>query len=93
MRYRDGILKVEHGILPDLREKLLSLTSVEGVTSIVPGRIYAVHGRRGGALRLKVSAPTATGLKLIARRGSAVQEVFVVCASPEATEAVRHLLR
>lgn len=92
MRYRDGILKVEHGILPGLREVLLGLTPIEGVNSIVPGRIYTVHARPGGRLQVRVSAPTATGLKLIARRGSSVQEVFVVCGSAEAAGAVRAVL-
>ncbi|MBX5444463.1 DUF2103 domain-containing protein [Sphaerobacter sp.] len=88
MRYRDGILKIEHGILPGLKEVLLQLTEVEDVRSIVPGRIYATRGRPGGALSVRVSAPTATGVKLIARRGSSVQEVFVVCDDRAAVEQV-----
>ncbi len=79
MRYRDGILKVEHGILPGLREVLEDLAENETVHSIVPGRIYVTRGRPGGSLRVKASTPTATGVKLIARLGSSVQEVFVVC--------------
>lgn len=82
MRYRDGILKVEHGILPGLRDVLQELAENEAVHSIVPGRIYVTRGRPGGALRVKASTPTATGIKLIARRGSSVQEVFVVCDDP-----------
>lgn len=89
MRYREGILKVEHGILPGLKEVLLDLTTIEDVSAIVPGRIYATRGRPGGSLSVKVSAPTATGVKLIARRGSSVQEVFVVC---EEAEHVRQAL-
>ncbi len=83
MRYRDGILKVEHGILPGLREVLEDLAHDETVHSIVPGRIYVTRGRPGGSLRVKVSTLTATGVKLIARRGSSVQEVFVVCDEPD----------
>ncbi|HUZ02955.1 MAG TPA: DUF2103 domain-containing protein [Thermomicrobiaceae bacterium] len=78
MRYREGILKVEHGILPGLKEVLLELSALDGVSSIVPGRIYATHARPGGSLLVRVTALTATGVKLIARRGSSVQEVFVV---------------
>lgn len=78
MRYREGILKVEHGILPGLKDVLLELTALEGVSSIVPGRIYATHARPGGSLFVRVTSRTATGVKLIARRGSSVQEVFVV---------------
>lgn len=84
MRYRDGILKVEHGILPGLREVLEHLAEQQGVQSIVPGRIYVTRGRPGGSLRVRVSAPTPTGIKLIARLGSSVQEVFVVTDDPAA---------
>lgn len=86
MRYRDGILKIEHGILPGLKDVLLDLTRIEDVRSIVPGRIYATRGRPGGGLSVRVSAPTATGVKLIARRGSSVQEIFVVCDNPAEIE-------
>ncbi len=86
MRYRHGILKIEHGILPGLKEVLLELSALEGVISIVPGRIYATRARPGGGLRVRVSAPTPTGVKLIARRGSSVQEVFVVCERQELVE-------
>lgn len=79
MRYREGVLKVEHGILPGLREVLENLAQDESIHSIVPGRIYVTRGRPGGSLRVRASTPTATGVKLIARRGSSVQEVFVVC--------------
>lgn len=90
MRYRDGVLKVEHGILPGLREVLLDLAQHEDIHSIVPGRIYVTRGRPGGSLRVKASTPTSTGLKLIARLGSSVQEVFVVCDDPA---TVRKLLK
>lgn len=84
MRYRHGILKIEHGILPGLRDVLSDLADLESVTSIVPGRIYTTHGRPGGSLRVRVTSPTATGVKLLAKRGSSVQEVFVVCDDVEA---------
>jgi hypothetical protein len=90
MRHREGVLKIEHGILPGLKEILLELSDVEEVSSIVPGRIYTTRGRPGGALRVRVSTPTATGVKLIARRGSSVQEVFVVCTS---STVIKHILQ
>lgn len=86
MRYREGILKVEHGLLPGLKDVLLRLTEIDDVASIVPGRIYTTRGRPGGALKVRVSAPTPTGVKLIARRGSSVQEVFVVCTDAAAVK-------
>lgn len=86
MRYRDGILKIEHGILEGLKDVLLELTAVSEVSSIVPGRIYVTRGRAGGGLSVRVSTPTPTGVKLIAKRGSSVQEVFVVCERIDVVE-------
>ncbi len=88
MRYRDGVLKVEHGILPGLRDVLQELADQdEDVQSIVPGRIYVTRGRPGGALRVRASTLTQTGIKLIAKLGSSVQEVFVVCDDPARVRA------
>lgn len=84
MRYRHGVLKIEHGILPGLRDVLRDLAEIETVTSIVPGRIYTTHARPGGSLRVRVTSPTATGVKLLAKRGSSIQEVFVVCDDVDA---------
>jgi hypothetical protein len=47
------------------------------ISSIVPGRIASSRGSSSG-LALRLSVPTAVGWKLIARRGGAVQEVFIV---------------
>lgn len=88
MRYRHGILKIEHGILPGLRAVLEELAERDDVHSIVPGRIYVTRGRAGGGLRVRASTLTATGVKLIAKRGSSVQEVFVVCENPASVRGV-----
>lgn len=48
--------------------------------SIIPGRIATAAGQTAG-LKLKLGVPTAVGFKLIARKGSQVQEVFLVTES------------
>lgn len=47
------------------------------IQTITPAVIRRVRGRAPGLL-LRVSAPICGGHKLVARRGSSVQEVFVV---------------
>lgn len=47
------------------------------IQTITPAVICRVRGRAPGLL-LRVSAPIRGGHKLVARRGSSVQEVFVV---------------
>ncbi|MEB3261893.1 MAG: DUF2103 domain-containing protein [Cyanobacteriota bacterium] len=61
------------GLIPLLRR----LAQVPGVDTVTPGVISRVRGR-AVRLRLRVSTPITGGLKLVARRGSSVQEVFVV---------------
>lgn len=47
------------------------------ITTITPGRINQTRSS-GGALRLRVTIPTQTGHKCVARKGGTAQEVFVV---------------
>ena len=61
------------GLIPLLRR----LAQVPGIETVTPAVISRVRGRCVG-LRLRVSAPITGGHKLVARRGSSAQEVFVI---------------
>jgi len=61
------------GLIPLLRR----LATLEEIDTITPAVITRVRGRSVG-LRLRVSSPITGGHKLLARRGSTAQEVFVV---------------
>ncbi|KEF42777.1 MAG: hypothetical protein ER33_04365 [Cyanobium sp. CACIAM 14] len=61
------------GLIPLLR-KLARLADIDTIT---PAVITRVRGRSNG-LRLRVSSPITGGHKLLARRGTTAQEVFVV---------------
>jgi hypothetical protein len=61
------------GLIPLLR-KLATLAEIDTIT---PAVITRVRGRSSG-LRLRVSSPITGGHKLLARRGTTAQEVFVV---------------
>jgi hypothetical protein len=61
------------GLIPLLRR----LAEAEGIDTITPAVISRVRGR-SSSLRLRVSTPITGGYKLLARRGSSAQEVFVV---------------
>jgi hypothetical protein len=60
------------GLIPLLRKLALH----PQVDTITPAVISRVRGRSPG-LRLRVSAPLIGGWKLVARRGSSAQEVFL----------------
>jgi len=61
------------GLIPLLKR----LADQPGIDTVTPAVISRVRGRSEG-LRLRVSTPITGGYKLVARRGSSAQEVFVV---------------
>lgn len=61
------------GLIPLLRQ----LAQEEGIETVTPAVISRVRGRVSG-LRFRVSTPIRGGYKLVARRGTSAQEVFVV---------------
>lgn len=61
------------GLIAVLRQ----LAQAPGIDTVTPAVISRGGGRSQG-LRLRVSTPILGGHKLVARRGSSVQEVFVV---------------
>lgn len=63
------------GLIPLLRR----LAAQPGIDTVTPAVISRVRGR-ATLLRLRVSTPISGGHKLVARRGSSAQEVFVVTA-------------
>lgn len=60
------------GLIPLLRQ----LVERPGIDTITPAVISRVRGRCTG-LRLRVSTPITGGHKLVARRGTSAQEVFI----------------
>jgi hypothetical protein len=61
------------GLIPLLKR----LAGCDAIDTITPAVIARVRGRAQG-LRLRVSTPITGGWKVLARRGSSAQEVFVV---------------
>jgi hypothetical protein len=65
------------GLIPLLKR----LVQDPAIDTITPAVIARVRGR-APELRLRVSTPISGGWKLVARRGSSAQEVFVVTGLP-----------
>ena len=82
-RGKSSKLKYEHALIRGLRPLLESIAPWEEVHSIIPGRIRPTKGSRR-QIRLEIKYSTVTGLKALAKTGTAVQEVFFVTANPEA---------
>jgi len=78
MKYRKKGIKKEHHIIED-GEKVLRTLIKEGlVDSIIPGRIKTTPKGRPGKIRLTYQYDTESGAKLLLKKGSTVQEVFVI---------------
>ncbi len=56
---------------------LKRLAEFEEVKTVTPASIFKTNGR-GEQLALKITVKTNEGFKLIARKGTLVQEVFIV---------------
>ncbi|MCS7083830.1 MAG: DUF2103 domain-containing protein, partial [Aquificaceae bacterium] len=57
---------------------LKTLSKLSSVSSIIPGKISRAQGGRGShGLFLKYQ--TSSGFKLLYKKGTSVQEIFVVC--------------
>ena len=77
------------GLIPLLQR----LATQQGIDTVTPAVISRVRGRCPD-LCLRVSTPTIGGYKLLARRGTSAQEVFVVTrwTREELEQALEQLL-
>ena len=80
MRRRDGKLKVLHTIIGDFGKTLRNVAELEEVDAILTGTISPSKSYKE---TLTFQYFTDNGLKLLAKTTTAVQEIFIVTASPE----------
>lgn len=77
-------------MIEGLRALLEGIQGWDEIATIIPGRIKPT--RSTGPLRLTVQMPTPSGLKCLAKRPGAVQEVFFVTSrAPELEAKIRTL--
>ena len=77
LRKVQGKLKVEHSIIPGVREFLeLLLNTTPAVRSVIPGVIRPVRDARG-KMQVRVTVPVQNGWKAIALSAGARQELFI----------------
>ena len=70
-------LKIEHSIIPGVREILERLLAENAqIRSIIPGVIRPVRDARG-PVKMRITVPTQNGFKAIALSAGARQEVFI----------------
>ncbi|HLV08758.1 MAG TPA: DUF2103 domain-containing protein [Halanaerobiales bacterium] len=76
-KYRENKIKQEHTIIKDIRPFLEEIAQFPPVKSIIPGRI---NRRKGSGVQpyLQIKYPTQSGIKLLGKNSSSLQEVFVV---------------
>jgi hypothetical protein len=86
-KYRVGKIKREHTVIEGVWSLLEGLAAYPRATSIIPGPISPLSTR---GLTLTFQRFTETGLRLLAKNGSAVQEVWVVAPEKESLLAELH---
>ncbi len=80
LRRRDGKLKVLHTIIGDFGKTLRNIAELEEVDAILTGTISPSKSYKE---TLTFQYFTDNGLKLLAKTTTAIQEIFIVTASPE----------
>ncbi|HHW55743.1 MAG: DUF2103 domain-containing protein [bacterium] len=86
LKYRKQKVKREHHLLPGLAPILEEIASHPAVKSIIPARINSAV--RGSGVQLFWKYKTPTGIKLLAKSGGGVQEIFIVTSEPEALREI-----
>ncbi len=78
LRTAQNKLKVEHSIIPGVREfcERLLAQNPQAVRSVIPGVIRPVRDARGD-IKIRITVPTANGWKAIALSAGARQELFI----------------
>lgn len=77
------------GVLDALHALADSPGGQELVTTLVPARLGGRTQGNAEHLAIRVSTQTEQGFKLIARKGSYVQEIFAVCVPGTTAEALQ----
>lgn len=85
-KYRAGKIKREHTVIEQLWPVLEHIAATDLVSSIIPGPISRLRSK---GFEITFQRFTDTGLRLLAKNGSAIQEVYVV--APEKEAALRWL--
>jgi len=83
-KYRENNIKQEHTIIEDLLPLLEDIAQLTTIKSIIPGRINRRKGS-GMPVYLQLKYDTGSGIKLLGKNSSSVQEVFVVTDNVELT--------
>jgi len=85
MRHRgNSKIKLKHGLIPGVRGFLERVAKWDEIDAINPGVITPRKG--SGKFSVRVQYHTESGVKCIARSGSAVQELFFVTSEPSVVE-------
>jgi hypothetical protein len=83
MKYRKKGIKKEHHIIEDGEKILKDLINSGLVESIIPARITTTPKGKPGNIRLTYQYDTEAGAKLLLKKGSTVQEIFVITEKRE----------
>lgn len=93
MKFRKKGVKREHSIIEDFEKDLQALVEMGLAKSIIPGRIYTNPKAQKGDKIIKYQYDTETGAKLLLKKGSTVQEAFVITEKRQQLKAYLSSIR
>lgn len=85
LKYRAGKIKKEHSVIERLWPALEEMAACELIVSIIPSVITPLNSH---GFEITFQRFTETGLRLLAKNGSALQEVYVVTEADQRETAL-----
>jgi len=86
-KYRAGKIKREHSVIEKLWPVLEHMAECDLIDSIIPGPISPLNAK---GFEVTFQRFTETGLRLLGKNGSALQEIYVVSDAKEAVLSWLH---
>ena len=83
-KYRHKKIKKEHTIIQDILPFLEEIAKFSTVKSVIPGRINQRNGS-GTPAHLSLKYNTSSGIKILGKNSSSLQEIFVVTDKTKVT--------
>ena len=77
MKYQQGKIKREHGVMKEFEWLLAELQKCPSVTRLIPGRISRQQ-KWSSDIRFTIQYPTLSGRKCLMKKGSTAQELFII---------------
>lgn len=92
MKHFDGKIKKEHNILKEFKDFLKQIEKIKEIKKIIPWRISRKQSW-SSLKKISFSYYTSSWLKLICKKWSTAQEIFVVIKKPDKENVKQKIIK